>query len=163
VSGRGLRAGPSHPKGGDADRARPFTPSSSETSLKDVGSDGGDDAAETHSSSSSSGAMAAVAKAEAASAAADDDPWRRRCGARAESLHVKHGLKLEASQLALRCTELDLAVLHGIVAALAAPFRKTFTVGKAIRGIAKVSARQVRPGGARPATHHRVPFLSETQ
>ena len=39
----------------------------------------------------------------------------------------------------MHTTELDLAVLHGIIAALSRPFRKTFTVGKAMRGFAKVA------------------------
>jgi hypothetical protein len=35
-------------------------------------------------------------------------------------------------------------VLHGIIASMSKPFKKTFTVGKAMRGLAKVSARHAR-------------------
>ena len=72
-------------------------------------------------------------------------------GGRAESVHARHVFGMRSSGLCMRTTELDLAVLHGIIASLATPFRKTFTVGKAMRGLAKVGKARAKKAATRTA------------
>jgi len=69
----------------------------------------------------------------------------------AESVHARHVFGVRSSGLCMRATELDLAVLHGIIASLATPFRKTFTVGKAMRGLAKVGKARAKKAATRTA------------
>ena len=66
-------------------------------------------------------------------------------------IRVSHTVHLQGSDVKLRMTELDLAVLHGIIASLARPFGKTFTAGKAMRGIAKVAKNRAAKSSEKDA------------